>query len=767
MSRETQDRGAMDRLAWWGVYAAVPVLVVAYHWLAARPGMAFSGSDLRYFFYGVREAVQEALRHGELPLWQRGFHMGYPLVADPQAAVFAPTTWLTLPWDGPRSLTIATLLHLTIAGWGMAVWMRLRGLRPASGLLAAVLFALGAKQTVHVIHWNFAATVAFWPWMMAGLEGFAATRRSRWLLVAALATAFAWLGGSPQMAHFGSIVAGLYALRVARDLWPVRRADAAWAVAILPVGFLLASVLVLPALELSRMGPRAMVVDYSFVDSWRWPDAWGLSLLVLPHAYGDGRWGLNLWEATGYVGIPAMALAAAAPFRRRGLVLLLVLAVLGPWLAMGSGGPLGLHGLLYRILPGYGSFRVPPRALLVTAFAVAVLAAEGMDALRSDPSAGRVARALAVLAATALLAVVLPRLPGFPFDPASTRRTAWFALLVSGLGAAWVVAVRLGLRSALAGAALVALAFYEPWYLFSRFNDVSPSAAEVPGLNDFDRFFPKAPAPRRVAVVAKWGASINAPLRNGWEGTMGYGPMSIQRVRELLEGTQQDEVEPLGAMDRDATFPSARPTSRLWPLLATPLVISDRPWPGLEDFFAGKREWENRMVGFRAPALPRVFWTGSFEVAPDAGVTPALLRAAAGDRAVLPEAPPGLVSGEPEGPVAAEGVRVDGPRLEATVVAPRDGLAVILDPSYPGWTATLDGRPVPLLRADFAFQAVPVPAGRHELRLTYRNRWVGIGAAVSVATLVLLVAALRARSRRLRRSDRAAPSAPPAPAAAA
>jgi hypothetical protein len=206
-------------------------------------------------------------------------------------------------------------------------------------------------------------------------------------------------------------------------------------------------------------------------------------------------------------------------------------------------------------------------------------------------------------------------------------------------------------------------------------------------------------------------------------------------------------------MDGDATFPAADPTSPLWPLLGTPLVISDRLQPGLVDFFTGKREWENRMVGFKAPALPRVFWTGSWEVAQGSDPTDALLRAASGERAVLDEPPPGSgAPGAPEGPVAAEGVRVDGPRLEATVVAPRDGLAVILDPFYPGWTATLDGKPVPIVRADHAFQAVPVPAGRHQLRLTYRNRWVEMGAAVSAATLALLVAALALRSRRMRRA---------------
>jgi uncharacterized membrane protein YfhO len=93
---------------------------------------------------------------------------------------------------------------------------------------------------------------------------------------------------------------------------------------------------------------------------------------------------------------------------------------------------------------------------------------------------------------------------------------------------------------------------------------------------------------------------------------------------------------------------------------------------------------------------------------------------------------------------------VDGPSLTATVVAPRDGLAVIVDPFYPGWKATLDGKPVPILRANFAFQAVPVTAGRHELRLVYRNRWVGIGAAVSLGTLALLLGSLAVRSRRIR-----------------
>ena len=658
-------RRAAARWAWWGVFAAVPLLVVAFHWTAARPGMAFSGSDLRYFFFGVREAVATALRHGELPLWQRGFYMGYPLVADPQAAVFAPTTWLTLPWDAPRALTIATLLHLTIAGWGMAAWMRLRGLAPASGLLAAVLFALGAKQTVHVIHWNFAATTAFWPWMLAGLEGFAAQRRSRFLLLAAVATALAWLGGSPQMAHFGCIVAGLYALRIAVDLWPTRRADAAWAVAIVPIGFVLASVLVLPTLELARMGPRSVVVDYSFVTSWRWPDAWGLALYVLPHAYGDGRWGLNLWEATGYVGIPALALCAAAPARRRGVILFAVLALLGPWLALGEKAPLHLHWLLYKILPGYGSFRVPTRGLLVTAFAVALLAAEGLEALRRDPTRARLARSLGVLAAVAALALLLPRLPGFPFDPAATRKTAWFALAIAALGGA------LGGRGLARPAGSGGRRRHGGAGLLRALVPVLPVQRGLAGgCASARRSTTSLPSCRRRRRRAGWASSPSGAAPSTPRcATAGRGRWATAPCRSSASGSCSRErggTRWCGSAPWTGTPPSPRRT----PARGSGRSSPRRSWsptgpsPGSPASSSASGSGRIRWSASAAPALPRVFWTGSWEVAPDVEVTGPLLRAAAGDRAVLAEPPPGLPPpGPPEGPVAAEGIRVDGPSL--------------------------------------------------------------------------------------------------------
>ncbi|HEX7489192.1 MAG TPA: hypothetical protein VF341_09825, partial [Anaeromyxobacteraceae bacterium] len=410
-----------DRLRWPATYLAVPALVLAFHARAAAPGQAFVGQDLRNFFFGIREAVAAQLRAGHVPGWQRGFFLGYPLLGDPQASLLDPATWLTLPWDAPRALTLGALLHLVVAGWGMLAWLRARGLGPAEALLGAILFALGAKQTVHVQHWNFAASCAWWPWMLAGLDGFAASGRGRHLLLTAVAAAFSWLGGAAQMAYFGTLVAGVYALSLAPALGRRRSWDALLALAAAPLGLLLAAPVVLPVLELAGLGPRGAGVGYAFATSWKWPDRFGLALFLVPNAFG-GRWYLpemNLWEATGYLGILPLGLAAAAPLRRRGLWLFLALGVVGVWLSFGEDAWLGLHRALYRFLPGYGAFRNPTRSLMVTSLVSALLAAEGLAALRaSGGQAGRWLRVGVVLAMVAVLAPNLTRLPGFSLDPA-------------------------------------------------------------------------------------------------------------------------------------------------------------------------------------------------------------------------------------------------------------------------------------------------------------------------------------------------------------
>ena len=66
-------------------------------------------------------------------------------------------------------------------------------------------------------------------------------------------------------------------------------------------------------------------------------------------------------------------------------------------------------------------------------------------------------------------------------------------------------------------------------------------------------------------------------------------------------------------------------------------------------------------------------------------------------------------------------------------------LLVISQAWYPGWRAYVDGQPAPLLRADYAIKAVPVPAGHHVVQLRFQSGSWARGLWLGLVGLVLLV----------------------------
>jgi uncharacterized membrane protein YfhO len=107
-----------------------------------------------------------------------------------------------------------------------------------------------------------------------------------------------------------------------------------------------------------------------------------------------------------------------------------------------------------------------------------------------------------------------------------------------------------------------------------------------------------------------------------------------------------------------------------------------------------------------------------------------------------------------EGPVESNrefrgGLRVieakpDRLRIETVFESP--GYVVVTDAYAPGWRASIDTRPTTLQRANVAFRAVRVPAGRHEVEMIYRPSSVAAGLALSALTsLAALAVAVRGR----------------------
>jgi hypothetical protein len=77
-------------------------------------------------------------------------------------------------------------------------------------------------------------------------------------------------------------------------------------------------------------------------------------------------------------------------------------------------------------------------------------------------------------------------------------------------------------------------------------------------------------------------------------------------------------------------------------------------------------------------------------------------------------------------------------RLRFEVKSRGGGPLVLMDAFDGGWHATVDGHRVPIYRANFAFRAVRVPPGAHEVEFVYRPAAVTAGIASSAAGWLIL-----------------------------
>jgi hypothetical protein len=85
--------------------------------------------------------------------------------------------------------------------------------------------------------------------------------------------------------------------------------------------------------------------------------------------------------------------------------------------------------------------------------------------------------------------------------------------------------------------------------------------------------------------------------------------------------------------------------------------------------------------------------------------------------------------------------------IRAELEAPVPGVFIVKDSVYPGWTATVDGRPADVVRVNGLVRGVIVPtAGRHEVMMRYRPLSFTAGLALSGLALLVL-AGLMVRDR--------------------
>ncbi|MCB0105281.1 MAG: hypothetical protein KDE53_05220, partial [Caldilineaceae bacterium] len=197
------------------------LLLAALFYLPLLLGVrTFPDGDFTHHFLPFSLFQQEALRNGQLPLWNPHTYSGHPFLADTQAAVFYPVSnlllLLTLPWDGPGArlywLQVEALIHLALAGWFTFLLVRtLTGNRWAA-FVAGCAFAFSGYLTGYPPLQLAVLRTAIWLPLLLWLLWHAMHEPTkwRWWIGAALSYATMFLAGHPQTFLHGSYGMGAW-----------------------------------------------------------------------------------------------------------------------------------------------------------------------------------------------------------------------------------------------------------------------------------------------------------------------------------------------------------------------------------------------------------------------------------------------------------------------------------------------------------------------------------------------------------------------------
>ncbi len=738
----------------WQDVAAIGALglaVLGFFWrvVSGQAFMPADGGDLASFLYPTYRFAAETLRGGHLPLWNPHLYGGTPFAADPQSGFLYPINWLVflaLPELTYQTLEGLSLFHF----WWMGVgaYFLLREL-PSQGRLSrwaalggALAVTFSDPMLTHFGNLNLIAVASWLPWVLWAFRRGERSGSWRWTALSGLLLGIGTLAGHPQMSLFIGLTLALdTALHLL--LQPQWQGQAVLQAAIrlasvAVVAILVAAPVLWPAWELARYSSRAA---WDYVNNVRYSLSPAQAIgLIVPGFFGRGpqfHWGP--WERVevGYIGLLPLVLAGLAITLRRDHVAWRLIGLALGAFVIALGVYALPHGWLTWLVPGLAQLRAPARLLLVTDLALAGLAALGLDTAlqhgsRTEESARPVWKATAALAialGTLALGLYLALIVRQDADPAVTLHlavaliSAMWSLGFSLAALAWLTAWRSGIiRRSTLGWVAIALILLDLGS--GAYNDLSgqePTAGFR--RTALVQFVKSQPGPVRIdtrtGIETIWQPS--AALVHGLDDVWGV-------VNPLILADYERYWEGLGSR-----------SSRLYDFLNAGYVIGGKDveldWDKFELAFEGDPDlnvYRNRAVLPRAQVVYRAIAVSDHEQAWEA------IHAADFDPAqvVVIEGDGGQESSD-RAPTPVEW-QSEGPnriRIAAELAAP--GYLVISQAWYPGWQARLEtGERLPVLRANYAFQAVPLPSGRHEVTLTFRPRWWWAGLVVSLITTV-------------------------------
>ncbi len=730
--------------------------------------------DSKNHFYAMFRFLGEALRDGTLPLWNPYHFGGYPAVADPQSLLFTPTMLLFAAIAPAASMAVfdaVIFAHLVLGGIGMLGLARRWRWSPAAGLLAGLIFMLGGAASSRLQHTGMIISYAWFPLALWSLQA-ALDRCSLGLAVLAGVLATLMALGRDQVAYLFCLVLVGEVVRTLvqadnkraflRDRLPVLAC----------AGAVTLGLMIVPVLLTMQFlhGSNRPGITYGIALEGSL-DPVNLMTLFAPNVFGSldrilDYWGPGAATAAGndwtdrtidylFVGtLPIVLIVwhglAGGRLAARGARAVLVLGATALLYAFGRHTP--AFGVVFDWFPGVRLYRRPADAAFVLNVALAFGSgyllqrhiAEGLPRF----AVARGSRWLTTGATIAGLAVLVGSGLAFARDAGDLWRSIEALALASGFIAAVVIVLLVFRETSQRGPIALALVAATAAQLGWR-NCASALNAEPTSTYDaFGHLYPdearglavlRAELARReaagehprVEILGLGGSWQNASMVFKLPDTLGYNPLRIaayERAVGVAESSNDPELR---------TFPETFRgyNSRLAGLLGLDYLLLDRPIADLPRHFPRPRATllysgvEFFLYRLDNHSAPRAYVATTIHLvdsdrAIDEGSMP--LFDIAKEALVDSKDRAAIVSAVPDAPLPtaaaasqASITRYDDNAVSLSVDAAKAGVLVLHDLYYPGWTATVDGAAVPVLRTNLIFRGVAVRAGHHTVEFSF------------------------------------------------
>ncbi len=760
----------------------IATLAVLAFWLAAAIAWPLSGSvvpwDSKNHFYPMLRYLGDAMAQGELPLWNPYHFSGHPAAADPQSLLFTPSMmlfgWL-VPQPSMQLFDLFVFAHLLPGAVAMLLIFRRRGWRPEGGVVAALIFVLGGSASARLQHTGIVLGYGLYPLAFLLLEE-ALDRRSYRFGALFAVVASVMVVGRDQVAFLSGMslvaLAFHHAVRSGRALGYLR--DRAGLLALMAVtgGLLLALPVLLTAQFLSTSTRPSFGFGVAAMGSLP-PES--LATILFANVFGSLRLTYDYWgpdwhsllegtwtdRATNYLfagTVPALLILwhgiAGGRLFAREFRFFLGLGIVTLIYALGRYTP--AFSFIFDSLPGVSLYRRPADATflvnVVLAFASGYLVHRFLQdgvprlaAFRGSPTAVVRSALAAAMVAGAIGAALL-----FSYRAGQTATAG--AEIALALGIAGAVAALLARSGVAARAGLAALLVAgtgaellwrnaasalnaEPAERYAVFQTLPPD--QTRGLQilrtELAARHARGEHPR-VEILGLGGAWQNASMVLGLEDTIGYNPLRLADYERAI-GPGENAADP-NLRHFPGTFRGYR--CRLAGLLGLEYLVLDRALDRLPKhfprisgatlLFGSDGMWIYKLAASapRAYLATKLVSVDSESVLSEAELPEFDRRTTAlVDREEVEglHADYGIGDDSPDPVAGTNAVTISEYRRNSVALdvdTDRNGVVVLHDIYYPGWEATVDGKPARILKANLLFRGVEVGPGRHRVEFRFR-----------------------------------------------